>query len=295
MTAPRDPDRLIDLFLAEGLEELPVRSYDAVRSDIDRIRQRVVFIDPWRTIRMNSYAKLAIAAAAIVVIAIAGLRFLPDRNGPGAPTPTPAPSVVELPSAGKLSVGRYAASAAGIRWTFSLTTADWFSQGGDSPMLTTGSQWTYQPGGGMISFTVEALNARHGGYPDPCDHDNPGPVAGPSLTEQAAAAAALPDATVTGPDDVAVAGLPAKHVVAVLDDPLPCTPNSYWLGYGGSPGDCDRPEGCMRWVTDAGSTEHYWILEVAGKRMWIEAETYHTATEARIAEVNAIVASIQFE
>ncbi|HET9346117.1 MAG TPA: hypothetical protein VFO05_10455, partial [Candidatus Limnocylindrales bacterium] len=65
MTVTRDPDRIIRAFLDLGTDELPERVYDAVRSDIDRTRQRVV-IGPWRTPHMNAFAKLAIAAAAVV-------------------------------------------------------------------------------------------------------------------------------------------------------------------------------------------------------------------------------------
>ena len=49
MTTPRDPDRLIAPSSPKGPERLPDRSYDTVRGDIDRTRQRVV-IGPWREV-----------------------------------------------------------------------------------------------------------------------------------------------------------------------------------------------------------------------------------------------------
>ena len=98
MTASRDTERLIRAFLDEGVTELPERVYDAVRSDIDRTHQRVV-IGPWRTPDMNSFAKLAMAAAAVVVVAIVGYNLLPggDRSG-GTPAVSPSPSITASPS-----------------------------------------------------------------------------------------------------------------------------------------------------------------------------------------------------
>ncbi len=81
MTRPPDTERLIRAYLDEGLNELPDRVYEVVRSDIDRTRQRVV-IGPWRTPDMNTFAKLAMAAAAVVVVAIVGYNLLPgSRRG----------------------------------------------------------------------------------------------------------------------------------------------------------------------------------------------------------------------
>jgi len=291
MTAPRDPDRLIDLFLAEGLDELPVRSYDAVRSDIDRIRQRAVFIDPWRTFRMNSYMKLALAAAAVVVLALAGSRLLPNAQGPGGPRATPA----ALPTSGHVPAGSYAVAQGGVQWTFTLTTDEWFSQAGDSAMLTIGPRWGASTNGGMISFSVEELNARHGAYPDPCNHDEPGPLAGKTVPALASMLAATPNMTVTGPTNVTVGGRSATYLELATIDPLPCAPNGFWLGYGGDPGGCGRPEGCMRWVTADGTTEYIWLLDVNGKRMWIDAETYAGGTPERVAEIHATINSIKFQ
>ena len=46
---------------------------------------------------MNTYAKLLAAAAAVVVVAVAGYQFLPRAGGPGGqPTITPSPSAALL-------------------------------------------------------------------------------------------------------------------------------------------------------------------------------------------------------
>jgi len=94
MTEPRDPDRLIRAFLAEGQTELPDRAYDAVRGHIDRERQRVM-IGPWRAPHLSNIAGIAIAAAAVLVVAVVGINLVPSSNVGGVGgriTPSPAPS-----------------------------------------------------------------------------------------------------------------------------------------------------------------------------------------------------------
>jgi len=102
MTTTPDPDRLIRAFLAEGQTDLPDRTYAAVRADIDRTRQRVV-IGPWSEPRMNDIARLAIAAAALVVVAVVGTNLPAIRGivggGPAAsPSPSPAPMTTPTPT-----------------------------------------------------------------------------------------------------------------------------------------------------------------------------------------------------
>ena len=45
---------------------------------------------------MNAYAKLIAAAAAVLVVAVAGYQLLPARSGPGGPTTAPSPSPMLL-------------------------------------------------------------------------------------------------------------------------------------------------------------------------------------------------------
>jgi transglutaminase-like putative cysteine protease len=80
MTATHDLDRLIRAFLDEGLTELPTHAYDAVRSDIERTRQRVV-IGPWSEPHMPRLASVAIAAAAVLIVGAVGLTAI---GGPGS-------------------------------------------------------------------------------------------------------------------------------------------------------------------------------------------------------------------
>ena len=83
MTASRDPDRLIRGFLEDGPNELPDRSYDAVRSHIDHTRQRVV-LGPWRVPEMPRIVTIGLGLAAVVAFVLVGMQRL------GSPAATPA-------------------------------------------------------------------------------------------------------------------------------------------------------------------------------------------------------------
>ena len=92
MTTPRDPDRLIHVFLIEGAEQLHDQVYDAVRAGIEQKRQRAV-LGPWRVPTLNKIIPIGLGAAAVVVALVIGTQFLspaaPDGVG-GAPSTEPA-------------------------------------------------------------------------------------------------------------------------------------------------------------------------------------------------------------
>src|SRR5665647_3837585 len=97
MRSTRDPDLLIKAFLDEGIDELPDRSFDAVRTAIDQTRQWAV-IGLWKEPQIMNATRLAIAAVAIVVVAVLAIKFLPTTNVGPAPTPTLTPSASPAPT-----------------------------------------------------------------------------------------------------------------------------------------------------------------------------------------------------
>ena len=98
MNANRDLDRrLSEYFAAEAPNRAPDRVLGASLDSIDTTPQRrVVFGVPWRIQPMNTYAKVALAAVAVVVVAFGGIALLrpssPSGTG-GAPSPTPKPTL----------------------------------------------------------------------------------------------------------------------------------------------------------------------------------------------------------
>ena len=113
MTTPRDPDRLLSAYLADGIDVLPDRVVDAVLDEAHRTRQRAV-LGPRRTPVMNSTFKVILAAAAVVVVAVVGvgISLLPRSNpsvgsGPSAPpsrTPGSSPAASSSPALAPISL-----------------------------------------------------------------------------------------------------------------------------------------------------------------------------------------------
>ena len=91
MTDERSLKRALDEWLAIGSNELPDRVIDEVEGRIGRINQRSAWRLHGRPF-MNTYAKLAAAAAAIVVVGFVGWQLLPGTTGPGGPSIAPTPS-----------------------------------------------------------------------------------------------------------------------------------------------------------------------------------------------------------
>src|SRR3954452_13772778 len=98
MNTRRDLDVTIHAFLDEGLDELPERSYDAVRSTIDETRQWAV-VGPWKEPQIMTATRFALIAAAVAVFAVVAIRFIPNGVGIGSPSsPTPSPLLSPSPA-----------------------------------------------------------------------------------------------------------------------------------------------------------------------------------------------------
>jgi hypothetical protein len=103
MTSRIDAERILDAYLAPDNDRLPDRVIDAALTDIARTPQRRALRVPWRFPKMNSYAKLAVAALVVVVVAIGGFALLRPGGSSGAgaaptATPSPTPSASAAPS-----------------------------------------------------------------------------------------------------------------------------------------------------------------------------------------------------
>ncbi len=109
MSTDRDTTRIVRSWLQTDEHESADRVLDAVLDQLDTTPQRRATWWPVRRLpQMNTTAKLAIAAAAVVVAAFLGIRFLlPGQNvGSDGPTPTPSPSPAAFHS-GSLAAGTY--------------------------------------------------------------------------------------------------------------------------------------------------------------------------------------------
>ena len=100
MTTERDPQtRTVLSWLREDTHENAERVLLLALDEVDATPQRRSWWPAWRSNRMNTYAKLIVAAAAVLVFAVVGYQFLPRSGGVGVqPTTAPSPSPALLAS-----------------------------------------------------------------------------------------------------------------------------------------------------------------------------------------------------
>jgi hypothetical protein len=232
---------------------------------------------------------------------VVGYNLLPSRGGPGGgPTPTPssspAPSPsttpaastsIIFPSAGPLEPGRYTLTEDDT--VFSIQVPDgWHSSGLNCSMcggwLQRGADDATDPSAvWMPVWNVDGVAT------DPCGQTAAPPAT--SASELAAGVAAIPGTDViTAPEDVTVGGRPAKHVVIKVPEDIGCAPRAFSMWYDDSFGS-----NVFRWATALGQTNRVWIVDIDGKRFWIEAETYKGSTPKLEQEIETMIDSIQFE
>ena len=317
MTTDRDTTRIVRSWLRTDEHESADRVLDTVLAQLDATPQRRPRW-PEQSPEMDRLARLAIAVAAVVVVAIVGLNLLPSRGGIGpsgtetpppssSPSPSPSPPPASaapaqslrpeasrvtgaIPESGELDIGRNSFSQNGIPFSLEFTRPGWRSRGLEVP-----------PDGGSLVKADESpeeiwllLWSIDGVYGDPCGHVPAAPVS-PSPAELAAAVAAIPGFDVLrSPEDVTLGGRPAKHVQVKLRDDIPCLPREFAMWYDDVRCDVDDP--CYRWATAPGhQVNDIWIFEVDGAHIWIEAETFDNAAPGTHEEVEQIISSIEFE
>ena len=276
MTTERDPRTGIVLsWLHEDAHEDAERVLLRALDEVDATSQRGRSWPARRLADRNSFAKLAIAAAAVVVIALAGIQFLPRSGTSGGqpsptPTPTATPAFAQL-TKGPLAPGRYAlydglvtsievpagwigkppfvrkigADGAGLWWGPTGPVSQVFSD------ACTGSNLT--PVDGTIRSLVDALDAQVGS-----------------------------DATVS---EVTLGGLPATRV-DLVKDVASCS------------GGADA--GLNLWSNPTGMTGLspgargiVYVLEKDGELVVFIGIDYK-ATASDVAELEGVIASTQF-
>jgi hypothetical protein len=105
MNANQDLERrLSDLYAAEGSLRAPDRVLGSALTTIESTRQRRALLRvPWRLPNMNVYAKIAVAAVAVIALGAIGLAMLRSPStGPGtqtSPSPSPSSTPASSPSA----------------------------------------------------------------------------------------------------------------------------------------------------------------------------------------------------
>ena len=105
MSTERETTRVVRSWLDEGVTKLPDRVLDAVLDRVPATPQRRSWWPAWRSNRMNTYAKLIAAVAAVLVVAVIGYQFLPGRDpGSGGPSVAPSPTSAALIARGTFTL-----------------------------------------------------------------------------------------------------------------------------------------------------------------------------------------------
>ena len=252
---------------------------------------------------MNWYAKWAIAAAAVVVVALVGYNLLPSQRGvAGQPASSPSPGISASPSAaasgatpvlydGPLTPGTYDARIPGtnVRVQFTVP-AGWNWANGW--ILSKGM--ADAPDGHAIGFWAGDFQV----YTDPCHWEAalPDPSTGVTALEFVDALAAQP---LRGTSTPTPRNGPARD--AGLAD---------WSGWTIDttvPADtdfskCDRgefrswgPDGNARYHQGPGQRDTVWALDASPRRsIAIVAASFPTTPEQTMAEIDAILDSMRF-
>ncbi len=84
MSTDRDVTRIVRSWLEEGVTALPDRVLDAVLDQVPATRQRRAWWPARRLPQMNTPIRIAMAAAAVVILALVGINLMPKTEGAGA-------------------------------------------------------------------------------------------------------------------------------------------------------------------------------------------------------------------
>jgi hypothetical protein len=226
---------------------------------------------------MSNVARLAVTATAamVAVVVAGGAAAAPDKS---------------------LAGGRVSRTVEGIRFSFSVPRSGWeygparriggkFRAGSlFIGLSTTGSQaaeavifWTGLHGGGEAAPCARLLS----------------PATRGSTADLATAVARAPGTKVVKrATRVTIGGRPSTHMVLTLLEDLGCDPGFFFTWRPRGPrGEC---WGACWLESSAGDTIRVWIVDVGGRRLFIEAATRdHRKFLAQ--EIEKIVRSIRFE
>lgn len=239
----------------------------------------------------SNILRLGVGAAAVVLVLVLGYQFLPGR-GTGAPeaTATPIPSPTASPvsltysqTVQNLAPGAYripAGSQTPADLTFTVP-AGWQAQ------YLGFTKHMAQPGEvGLVPFIVTHV------YTDTCAPEGEFELApiGPTVDDLASALEALGGAEVSPAEDITVDGYPAKRVDLAFSEDIDLA-------------DCRVPT-LQVWANASetdffaqhpGSAASVYIVDVRGQTVVITASRRNAASESDVAEMEAVVDSVQIE
>jgi hypothetical protein len=295
MSTDRDTTRIVRSWLEEGVTALPDRVLDAVLDRVPATPQRRSWWPTRRIAQVNTYAKLAAAAAAIVVVAVVGYQFLPGISGPGAPTTAPSPTATpvptqapRLPTDGPIDAGTYRVSSVP---TFLVTVpAGWVSVGG-----TNLRKHPDEP----TELALDTFAAGLQVFSDACDSEGKAKGIGPTASDLVAALRAQQNSEVSEPVEVTIGrpiagyytGRATRLEISVPDglDLAGCSNGGLqiWVDSSG--------ENYLAWGNDPAIVVTVYIVDAGSGRVVLVPHHQPGPTASDVAELDAIVASVVVE
>lgn len=268
---------------------------------------------------MNNALKVAIVAAAVVVIAVVGFNLVPRQGGIGGPgpsptaTPAPTPSPTASPSASNvpaefpdapLQAGSYTVSpfagrealchmppqpgctetTADDTMRFTITVPDGWAGAGNGIWLNGPANGP--PDGAGLQFARGSWLLS-----DPCKYIDADIPVGPTVANFVDAVAAHPRLTTTAPVDVTLAGYSGKY----FDLQVPADISRCEVEPGTSEPPIYRPWEPGIYAQGPAQRWHQWVVDVDGIRVLVQSFDFAGTSAAHRAELQAIVNSIRIE
>jgi hypothetical protein len=231
---------------------------------------------------MNSSLRIAAAVAAVLVVAVAGVYFLPRAGGLniGAPAATPSPTPIPtpaptLPPYGQVPPGSYRFDFI----TFTLP-AGWNSDSNGAGKPDSG------PPNGMFLNTWRNVATV---YTDPCHWKTSAVSVSPTVDAVVAALVAQKQSSKVTPTDVTVDGFRGKEIdlMVPLDVVIANCDDGQYTEF------TEAPPGGDRYNQGPGQHDLLDILDVNGQILVIKRSYWPANTAADLAELKAIFDSIR--
>jgi hypothetical protein len=271
----------------EGSTPLPEVVRAAIRAELPSTHQRPAWWPAPAFPVMSSFAKVGVAVAAVAVAALVGFNyFIAPNVGDPDPTPSPSPAAAQpLPtSPSNLEPGRYAIDASHLTQvpvTFTVPAGWWVNS--DGFVLK-------QPADVESNVVFSTWTVTHI-YGDVCRWRGTLVDVGTSAAEMADALEAQSGRETSRPIAVTIGGRAGQQVTSSVDESFDITTcDADFLHVWSDPGANES----FGLGTEAGQTQVVSMVDVDGERLVVLAEYMEDASAAEIAELQSIVASIEF-
>lgn len=250
---------------------------------------------------MNKLVPIGLAAAAVVVVLVAGSQLLPRAPGVGG-APSAAPSATAAPSVappgipvGPFTIVDEGSPNAPLRTTVTIPASGWTSMpevGG----LVKGDD-SDPPEAALLAWSWPA-GTRFDVYKDPCKWASTRPDrAATTVDEFVTALAAQPSRDASASTDVTVGGHTGKKIILHVPDDAQTRAEAFK--------DCDQATFASygeagksepnRYHQGPGQVDEFWILDVDGAIVVLDAMYRPTTPAELVDELRAIAGSATFE